>query len=79
MSSKKQTAVEFAIEKLENLIPSGNQLVIGIILTISKEMDKQQKIEDYRAGRTDQQSDKTSKSYNRRAEQYYKETYETGN
>ena len=76
MSNKKQTAIDFAVEKLEKLIPSGHQIIISIILEKAKEMDKQQKIEDYRAGRTDQQSDKLGKSYNRRAEQYYKETYE---
>ena len=39
---EKQTAVEFAVEKLEKLIPSGNQLLIGIILNQAKEMEKQQ-------------------------------------
>ena len=38
---EKQTAVEFAVEKLEKLIPSGNQLLIGIILNQAKEMEKQ--------------------------------------
>ena len=39
---EKQTAVEFAVEKLEKLIPSGNQLLIGIILNQAKEIEKQQ-------------------------------------
>jgi hypothetical protein len=41
----KQTAVDFAVEQLEKLIPSGNQIIIGIILEKSKEMEKNQKIE----------------------------------
>jgi len=36
------TAVEFAVEKLEKFIPSGNQLVIRIILEQAKEMEKEQ-------------------------------------
>ncbi len=38
------------------------------------ELEKQQVIESYRDGRTDQQS-KTSRFYNRMAEQYYNETF----
>lgn len=41
----KQTAVEFAINKLENLIPSGNQILIRAILIEAKEMEKQQQDE----------------------------------
>ena len=51
MSNKKQTAVEFAVEKLENLIPSGNQLAIGIILNQAKEMEKEQIEYAYKADR----------------------------
>jgi len=39
----KQTAVEYAVEKLEKFIPSGNQIVIAIILEESKRMEKKQK------------------------------------
>ena len=46
----KQTAVEFAVEKLEQFIPSGNQLIINIILEQAKAMEKQQSISDYCAG-----------------------------
>jgi len=38
----KQSAVEFAVNKLANLIPSGNQIVIRAILIEAKEMEKQQ-------------------------------------
>lgn len=41
----KQTAVEYAVEKLEKFIPSGNQIVIAIILEESKRMEKQQIID----------------------------------
>ncbi len=39
---KQQTAVEFAVEKLEKFIPSGNQLAVLAILEQAKEMEKQQ-------------------------------------
>jgi hypothetical protein len=61
----KQTAVEFAVEKLEKFIPSGNQLVIGIILNQAKEMEKQQIIDA---------CDIDKRSYDN-AEQYYNETF----
>jgi hypothetical protein len=51
MSDKKQTAVEFAVEKLEKFIPSGNQLIIHIILEQAKEMEKQQQEYFFRCGR----------------------------
>ena len=38
----KITAVEFAVEQLEQLIPFGHQLAIRIILEQAKEMEKQQ-------------------------------------
>jgi hypothetical protein len=38
----KQTAVEFAVEQLEQLIPSGHQLAIRAIIEQAKEMEKQQ-------------------------------------
>ena len=41
----KQTAVDFAVEQLEKLIPSGNQILIGIILGKAKEMERQQIVE----------------------------------
>ena len=69
MSNKKQTAVDFAVEKLEKLIPSGHQIIISIILEKAKEMDKEQKIDAYNQGEFNQ-------GCNGSAEQYYKETYE---
>ncbi len=37
---KQQTAVEFAVEKLEKFIQSGNQLAVLAILEQAKEMEK---------------------------------------
>jgi len=76
MSNKQQTAVEWLIEELQK---RDMDVLIRDLYNKAKEMEKQQKIEDYRAGRTDQQSDKLGKSYNRRAADYYKETYEASN
>jgi hypothetical protein len=41
MENNNQTPVEFAVEKLEKFIPSGNQLIINIILEQAKEMESQ--------------------------------------
>jgi 7-cyano-7-deazaguanine synthase in queuosine biosynthesis len=41
----KQTAVEFAVNQLEQLIPFGHQLAVRIILEQAIEMEKQQIIE----------------------------------
>ena len=78
MSNKKQTAVDFAVEKLEKLIPSGHQIIISIILEKAKEMDKEQKIDAYNQGRHNGQVN-WGVGNDITAEQYYKETYETSN
>jgi hypothetical protein len=38
----KQTAVDFAIEQLEKLIPNGNQIAIFVIKEQAKQMEKEQ-------------------------------------
>ena len=38
-----KTAVEFAVEKLEKFIPSGNQIAIECILEQVKEMEKKER------------------------------------
>ncbi len=72
----KQTAVEFAVEKLAKFIPSGNQLVIHIILEEAKELEKKQIIEAcyfaYNEGCSYMADGKTEfESF----EQYYDETF----
>ena len=62
----KQTAVDFALEQLEKLIPSGNQILIGIILQKAKEMEKEQIKDAYRFPNT---------LVDISSEQYYNETY----
>jgi len=69
----KQTAVEWLEQEfiaLQNY--SVNEL--GLFAK-AKKMDKQQKIEDYRDGRTDQQSGSQSRFYNRSSETWYNENY----
>ena len=61
----KPTAVEFAVEQLEQLIPFGHQLAIRIILEQALEREKQQIIDAY----------KYSVNGNILAEQYYNETF----
>jgi hypothetical protein len=62
----KHTAVDFAVQQLENLIPSGNQIIIGIILKKAKEMEKEQIKDAYRFPNT---------LVDMSSEQYYNETY----
>jgi hypothetical protein len=69
------TAVEWLAEEL-TLPEYGNnpQWVLQVIQQ-AKEMEKQQIINTYRDGRSDQQSEKPNRFYNRMAEQYYNETF----
>jgi hypothetical protein len=70
----KQTATEWLREKLQlefGFIFSDN------ILEQAKEMEKEQIVDSYRDGRSDQQSDRSSKFYNRMSEQYYNETFKS--
>ena len=74
----KQTAVEFAVEKLEKLIPSGNQIAIYAILEQAKKMEKEQIVEAFYQG-ADQESD-THGAMNldrKDAENYYNKTFKT--
>jgi len=64
----KPTAVEFAVEQLEQLIPSGHQLAIRAILEQSKEIEKQQIKTSFRDGFLN--NDKNS-------EQYYNEQFKS--
>ena len=45
----------------------------------AEELHKQEIIKSYRDGRSDQQSEKQGKFYNRISEQYYQETFENAN
>lgn len=69
----KPTAVEFAVEQLEQLIPSGNQILIRAILIEAKEMEKEQII--YFANDLLAQNDTNYIAMPDLAEQYYNETF----
>jgi hypothetical protein len=69
----KQTAVDFAVEQLEKLIPSGNQIIIRIILEKAKAMHKEEIENAYIEGCGDNiLCESTDK---KRAEEYYNETF----
>ena len=57
MKTKKQTAVEFAVAKLEKFIPSDNQIAFETILEKAKEMENQQLKEKYDNGYANGQRD----------------------
>ena len=71
----KQTAVEWLISKLIEHGDLKENWRSEQFFNKAKKMDKEQKIKSYRDGRSDQQSERQSKFYNRTAEQYYNETY----
>jgi len=65
----KQTAVEWLY------LQSANKKLDLFDLLEAKAMEKEQIVNTYRDGRTDQQSERSSLWYNRNAEYYYNETY----
>jgi hypothetical protein len=73
----KQTAVDYIKEKLMCNEYWYENMTFDQIFEQAKGMEKEQIIDSYRDGRSDQQSDRPSKFYNRMAEQYYNETYES--
>jgi hypothetical protein len=74
-----QTSIEWFIE---HLLGSGllrltkeEHKLYSELRDKAKQMHKKEIIESYRDGRSDQQSERPSKFYNRMAEQYYQETF----
>jgi uncharacterized membrane protein YoaK (UPF0700 family) len=66
----KETAVDFAMQHLENLIPSGNQIIIGIILKKAKEIEEGQIALAYSTGTLEGINQNFTNGYT-----YYKKTY----
>jgi hypothetical protein len=79
MEQVKQTAVEWLKGVIESCgKPHELQMswsTLDEIIEQAKEMEKEQIVNTYRDGRSDQQSEKPSRFYNRMAEHYYNETY----
>ena len=75
MSNKKKSSIDlFAIALYEKGFLKGNGDEINDLLEEHKAMQKEEIVESYREGRTDQQSANDS-FYNRNAESYYNETF----
>jgi hypothetical protein len=81
-----QTTVDWLIEKFKELEADFKYSIIDYetykskqmsLLEQSKKMFEEQVIEAYRMGRTDQQSDKKTGTYNRMAKQYFDETFKS--
>jgi uncharacterized protein YjgD (DUF1641 family) len=70
----KQTAVEYLVNELTPSIAL-QQKHIDELKEKAKEMEKQQIIDAYQNGRSDQQSDVKSIFYNTNAEIYYNDTF----
>ena len=69
-----QTAVEWLVEQLAPSV-SLQQKYIDELLEQAKEIEREQIIDAYRDGRSDQQSKIPSGFYNRNSQQYYTENY----
>jgi len=68
-----KTAIEFLIEQC----PRIETIASSELIEQAKAMEKEQIIDAYRDGRSDQQSQRPSRFYNRNAEYYYNETFKT--
>jgi hypothetical protein len=73
--------METAVEWIEGYLKKFNHIQESLSLRKAfeqaKAMHKQEIINTYRDGRSDQQSEKPSRFYNRMAEQYYNETFKS--
>lgn len=74
MSNKKQTSIDYAVEKLEKLIPPGNQIIIHLIFEQAKAMHKEQTKKHFNNGYANG-SDNWGDGSGKTAEQYYNETF----
>lgn len=74
MEEKQKSAVEFAVEKLEKFIPSGNQIAIDCVLEQGKEMEEKQIIEFAKKCLQKALKSDILMAYNQ-VEQYYNETF----
>jgi hypothetical protein len=70
---KKQTAVEWLVEQIFNDVDLKDS-ILKLAIQQAKEKEKEQIIDAYRDGRSDQHS-KVPRFYNRNAIYYYNETY----
>lgn len=66
-----KSAIEWLFLMMNN--PNSDQDLANKLLEKAKEMEKEQIIEAYQDGRSDQQSDE-SRFYNRNSEYYYNQT-----
>lgn len=75
MSNKKQSSIDWLIEKIEMQRENGNTDLRTTLhyCNKAKAMHKEEMKESYREGRTDQQSKEIF--YHRNAELYFKETF----
>ena len=70
----KQTSIEWLYKEIIKKSVNDTSHNVLSILEQAKEMHKQEIIDAYRDGRSDQQSDE-GRFYNRNANYYYNETY----
>ena len=69
-----KTAMQIAVEKLEQFIPAGNQLSIRLILDEALEKEKEQIIDAYKNGYGVSFIDGDNRNFSR-PQEYYNQTY----
>jgi hypothetical protein len=74
----KQTAVEYLIEEYKKAFKIPVNAVMQEAIEQALAMEKSQIIKTYRDGRSDQQSERNTRWYNRNAEYYYNEKFKGG-
>ena len=70
---KRQTAIDWLVEQVFNDVDLKDS-ILKLAISQAKEMEREQIIEAYRDGRTDQQT-RVPKFYNRSSAIYYTSTY----
>jgi len=74
MSNNKQSSIEW-VEQQFQIIIEKNNIELEKIWQQLKAMRKDEIVDAYREGRSDQQSARNQSFYHRNAEQYYNETF----
>jgi hypothetical protein len=72
---KKQSSIDWVVEKLENLIPQGNQIAIGVIFEQAKAMHEKEIIKSSARGYVIASDGFPLQEAIDYAKQYYNETF----
>lgn len=77
MSDKKQSSIDWIADKLDNLIPSGNQIAIHIILTQAQSMHRQEIEDAFHVGADNMNNCISKQPYISNGQDYFEQTFKT--